>query len=469
MVSLIKKHRFFVLLSVLFILLRLPSLFEPYWYGDEGIYLTLGQAINHGVVLFRQIHDNKPPSLYYLAAFAQTVFGFRLLLSLFMIPSIYFFYKISKEFLSIKSSQIATLIFLILTSTPLFEGNIANAEIFMIFPTLLGVYLYLVKKSYLYTGLLLGLAFTIKVPVAVELLFLVIWVFFIQKPFKILPPLKLGIGFTIPIVLWSIYFIFQNAFSEFLFASLLQNFGYLSSWSTGSHSGSATQGGLVTRLIFLLIYWLVVYLLYRKKILNQKITFVLGWFAATVFGALLSSRPYPHYLIQLLPPLSLLLVQINLPIIITILVTIFLIIFKYKFYFYPVFGYYQNFYQYALHQKSQNDYRRFFGWGVNDVYQIAEFIKTNSTSSDRIFIWGDEPYIYPLSNRLPVSKYTVAYHVADFNQYRQTFESIKTSLPKFIVYYSQPNRPFSDLDQFIAKFYHLRQTVGQGLIYEINQ
>ncbi|PIV07387.1 hypothetical protein COS53_02565, partial [Candidatus Shapirobacteria bacterium CG03_land_8_20_14_0_80_35_14] len=62
--------------AILFFLLRLPSLFEPYWYGDEGVYLALGQGIRHGLTLYSQIYDNKPPAIYYLAALTQTVFGF---------------------------------------------------------------------------------------------------------------------------------------------------------------------------------------------------------------------------------------------------------------------------------------------------------------------------------------------------------------------------------------------------------
>ena len=167
----VKKHKFLVIISLLFLTLRLPSLFEPYWYGDEGIYLVLGKAIRQGWILYRQIHDNKPPTLYYLAAISQTVFGFRLILLLWMIPTIYIFYLLSKKLLSPKLSLVSTLVFLILTSIPLFEGNIANAEIFMLLPTMVGIYTFLYSKSkikYLFTGLLLGFSFTIKVPVAFE-------------------------------------------------------------------------------------------------------------------------------------------------------------------------------------------------------------------------------------------------------------------------------------------------------------
>ena len=36
----------FVFLVV--VVLRIPSLFEPYSYGDEGIYLVLGQGLRKG-------------------------------------------------------------------------------------------------------------------------------------------------------------------------------------------------------------------------------------------------------------------------------------------------------------------------------------------------------------------------------------------------------------------------------------
>jgi hypothetical protein len=32
--------------------LKLPSFFEPYWYGDEAIYLTIVNALRDGQRLF---------------------------------------------------------------------------------------------------------------------------------------------------------------------------------------------------------------------------------------------------------------------------------------------------------------------------------------------------------------------------------------------------------------------------------
>ena len=300
--------------AILFFLLRLPSLFEPYWYGDEGIYLALGQALRHGLLLFQQIHDNKPPTLYYLAALAQTVFGFRLLLFLVMIPTIYFFYRLAKNFLSPSLAKYSTLLFLVLTSIPLLEGNIANAEVFMLLPTILAVYIFykyssfsgLPAKALVSIGLLLGFAFTIKVPVAFEAVFLGLWLLIFQKS-KIKNLFIFSLSFLVPIFTYLVYFAIRGALQPFLFAALLQNFGYLSSWSTGSQQAAVASGGLFGRGIILLIIWAFSFFLYHRQIISKNLFFLSAWFAAALFGALLSGRPYPHYLIQVLPPLCLLL------------------------------------------------------------------------------------------------------------------------------------------------------------------
>lgn len=482
------KYKYLVILALFFFLLRIPSLFEPYWYGDEGIYLVLGQAIRKGVTLYSRIHDNKPPTLYYLAAMAHTVFGFRLLLLCFMAPTIYFFHRLNQIFLSSKAAKFATFIFLILTSIPYIEGNIANAEVFMLLPTILAIYLFCKKnlssknsnlsiKNLIIIGLLLGFAFTIKIPVAIEFVFLCLWLFIdnldsFKKVFsKIFYLFIFSLSFLLPILLWSIYFYFKGAIKPFLVASLFQNFGYLSSWSTGTQKSSVSSGGVITRLLVLLGVWLIIFILKNRGVISKKFSFILFWFSATIFGSLLSGRPYPHYLIQTLPPLILLIIEIfdfkNKKNQFFSLFSIFifaLIIYKFNFSFYSVSNYYSNFY--SLSRKSSSDYRNYFGFEVNNIYKISDFIKSNTNPNDKIFVWGDQPSIYALSERLAATKYIVAYHVVDFGGYQITMDKIKSNLPKFIIYYQMPSRPFPDLDSFISKYYFIADTIGDATIFK---
>ena len=59
---------FLLLTSFLFFLLRWPSLFEPYWYGDEGVYQAVGILLNNGQSLYSQAWENKPPLLLVIYA-----------------------------------------------------------------------------------------------------------------------------------------------------------------------------------------------------------------------------------------------------------------------------------------------------------------------------------------------------------------------------------------------------------------
>jgi hypothetical protein len=477
LIQFVKKHRFIVILALLYLILRLPSLFEPNWYGDEGVYLVLGQAIRKGLVLYNQIHDNKPPTLYYLAAVSQTVFGFRLLLALWMIPTIYVFHLLSQKLLSVRLSRFATLFFLVITSIPLFEGNIANSEIFMLLPTILGIYIIynhsgLPARALASAGLLLGFAFTLKVPVAVEFGFLFVWIILISRRIDLRKLIPFSFFFALPILIYALYFYLKGAFNNFIFAALLQNFGYLSSWATGSHSGSATSSGLLTRGVILLIFWLLVYFLAVKKIISRPVAYISFWFSATVFGALLSTRPYPHYLIQILPPLTLLLLMIFekhlqkyiRPFLVTSIVFLIFIFFHYRFYVYPVFSYYRNFYSHLTTLNSP-EYRNYFGSEVNNTSAISAYIKANTSSSENIFVWGDNPFIYALSDRLPVGRFTVAYHIADFNQYQTVVDQLRINFPNFIVYYPQPARPYPQLDDFINHYYFPINTFDSAIIY----
>src|ERR1700704_3424949 len=104
---------FLIIISFSFFLLRLPSLFEPLWYGDEGVYQVIGMAINQGRLLYRDIWDNKPPLLYLLYAIFQSnqpIIRFACLVA--GLISVILFYFLTKELFQKKNiCYITTIIF----------------------------------------------------------------------------------------------------------------------------------------------------------------------------------------------------------------------------------------------------------------------------------------------------------------------------------------------------------------------
>src|SRR5690242_19569102 len=55
--------------------LRYPSLYEPRWYGDEGIFAAVAQNIRNGEALYSQAWDNKPPLVFFTYAAIQAMLG----------------------------------------------------------------------------------------------------------------------------------------------------------------------------------------------------------------------------------------------------------------------------------------------------------------------------------------------------------------------------------------------------------
>jgi hypothetical protein len=481
--SFIERHEVLILILLLVAVLRLPSLLEPYWYGDEGIYLVLGQALKNGLVWYRDIHDNKPPLLYLLAAVSGSVMYFRLLLMFWNIATVTVVWRLSQLLLKKQSLVIiATTLFALASTLPTLEGNIANAEIFMILPTALAVLILLKASNYWHyavSGLLFSCSFLFKVPAAFDFAGVFIWLLLFgglnwKKGVKhsLIALTSLVVGFLVPIILSLVYYFAMGAGIEYLNAAFLQNIGYLSSWKTGSisKSGASTQSGLASRGIILLITTGAIWIVTRKLKPNLRLLPV--WFGWALFGALLSERPYPHYLIQILVPASLLLtVAINSRKKSLIAVTGGLAaltigaIFKYQFYFYPIGQYYLNFANYVSGQMPLAEYRNTFDWRVERNYQLAYYLKLHSQPEDKLFIWGDEPFIYALTNRRPVGRYSVAYHVIDFGGKEETMDQLRNNPPLYIILETSEKREFKELFAFTSVNYIPVKTIEDATIF----
>jgi hypothetical protein len=525
------RYELLILLLCFIAILRLPSLMEPYWYGDEGIYLTLGNGIRHGLQLYRDIHDNKPPGIYIIAAIASSQFWFRFILLVWNLANIAVFWWLAHRLLDREKNNRTFRLFRVTFPIPqystfaaflfalfpfLAEGNIANGEIFMIFPVTIGmatlVWNWQRKGGHrafaaFTAGIFFSLGFLIKVPaifdaIAAGLFFFIYthaytptkkwWMRPIQTVIngvRSLQPWMFGIAFLIPIFLSIGYYWKVGALQPYLSSALLQNVGYLSSWKTGSHTAANVgQTGLKNRAIIVGIVTLL--FLLGASLFTQEAVFILVWFAYALFGALLSERPYPHYLIQIIPPLSLLLGYVvrelhsvmqtvvrhrrvtntwqeYLSLIASVgaVAALVISVIVFKFWHYPIPPYYQNYVKFMTHRISRKEYFEFFDKSLPEQYVISEAIIKNTSEDDRIFLWGDLPVMYALTRRLPPGRFTSAYHIQDFGGFEETYNDIITTQPKFIVVDRYAGQ-FPNLSTIIEDAYQLRYSSARFLLFK---
>ena len=475
---------FLILLAVT--LLRIPSLFEPYWYGDEGIYLTLGEGVRQGVVLYRDLFDHKPPLLYWVAALAGSVFWFRFILLAWHLATVALFWKLSKKLFKAnnKAVLLSNVFFALFTTIPLLEGHIANAELFMIGTTILAFNILLptenlTTKKLLWGGIILSLSFLFKVPSVFDFLVIpFVWLVYglsfktIKESFS--RSFALGIGFIIPILFTLIYYGARGALVDYLNTAGFFNTSYIASWEGSASSKPSLlttllAGGFQTRALVLVLVTALL-TIFRNRF-DKTTFFAVVWLVFSTFAMLLSGRPYPHYILQAIPPLALVTGIVFfgkqsvrfLPVPV-LAIFLYSLVF-YKFYSYPTFPYYANFLSFITKQESVEEYRSYFGNRVNRTYKLASMISSRTTKKDRIFIWGTLPELYALSRRIPPVKYTTSFHIKDLRVEASVMQSLAASRPKYIIKLLDAKETLPGLDEFLFENYVLTDEIEDAEIW----
>lgn len=472
---------FVLLIGIL--ILRIPSFFEPYSYGDEMIYLSLGEAVRQGIPLYKEIHDNKPPLLYYTAALAGSLFWFKAILTIWHAATVYIFWLLATALFknNEKLVKVATVLFALLTTLPLLEGNIVNSEMFMIGPTMLAFWLLLTKrntnKNLLVAGGMFSVAILFKMPALFDIPAIVAYWLMTTKLSKSnlvvigKKTLLVAVGVFVPIALTIIWYTFRGAFEEYLVAAFLQNVGYLSSFRPGDivEPFLVRNGPLLLRAAVVLFGIMVLYL--KRKNFSRSFLFIVAWLLFTLFAVTLSERPYPHYLLQSVAPLTMLLgilfthtkkeqVFALIP-----LTLFFFVPFYYRFWHYPTIPYYLKFVSFATKQISLSEYRSTFGGETNRNYAIANYLATATEPKEKVFVWGNSSQIYALSRRLPPIRYVADYHIKDFSSQAEVVRVLEENPPSYIVILPNSDK-FPEILPLLTKEYLEVQVVDGATIWK---
>jgi hypothetical protein len=536
-----------LLLILLLALLRLPNFTEPYWYGDEAIYLTVGQALKYGQKLYAQIVDHKTPLIYYLAM-VPNQFWFRVLNFTWMTGATILFFNLAQKLLSQRwAAWLAGVIFVVLTSVPWFEGNIPNGELFVLGFVLTGLFAFshskywswLVKPTRLVkpagqkpgnelrteqtktkstpaanqqiskpsfkpglflAGVGLGLAILTKVPALLDLgaVLLIGWFYLVRTSWQQIQAgqnklgrlvqqvvldfgyLLLGVGVTIGISV--LYFVIQGSGADYLQYGLLYNLHYSQSWQPQFNWPLlAILFTLPGKLVVLSLALIIITALSQR--LSRRFQFIISWLLLTLFAALLSNRPYPHYYQQLVPAFSLLIAYYasqahtyfkgklkqagcELLLGLSSLTLVIAASLALNFQPYPTLSYYQNFVAYSLGKIDQSQYYRRFNSITTSNYHLAAFLKKQDIR--QLFIWGTNPMLYAQSKTMPTGKFTVSFHIKDVKAYDGTMHNLKKQRPLYIVVMNNERGKFPEFYQYLYQNYHLERQYPEMKLYARN-
>lgn len=458
-------------LIILLLILKFPSFFEPYWYGDELIRLLVGKAWFGGKVLYSQIFDNSPPLLYVIFGITQNLLGLKILATVFTLASFSVFYFIAQEIAKLekfpkKYILFSSIIFIFLISTPVLEGNIATAENFALLPALAGIFLVLSHQDtnnnfpFLTAGSLFAAASLIRIQTLTDFATVAVFLLFLKKPKTVIFAI---LAFSLIWLAVFVSFAILGNLGGLIKAVFLGNFAYVNYTSQ-----LGVPFGFVL-LKTLILFFILIILFKLKKFLGNSQTFIALWLSFSIFGALLGGRAYAHYFLQIAAPLSLLLAQIlklNIKNIsqTTLFVSITIVVAVFVFFWPKVLSYYLNFPNYFVNSQK---YSNWFDPRITQSEKISEFIKLKTSPNDKILILGNLPEIYLMAERQPFGKYVVSYHLNFQSSAREeTLESFGKNPPKIVVVAEEGKKDFPKLVELLPKTHQLVKQTDTSQIWE---
>lgn len=470
----------------LIFILRFPSLFEPFWYGDEGIFAAVARNLNLGGVLYQTAWDNKPPMIYLTYAGIFSVFGvsmfwLRFVVCVAVLATAGAIYEIARINLGKNRALLATLIFGILTSLRLIEGNLALTEIFMILPITLAVLLVIYRKfdtsSLFVAGILFGAASLFKQVGAFEAAALGIYLFLSNK--NIIEFVKKGfvlcVGFAACYAVTIIYFSSKGLLWDYYFAAYAYYRIYL-----GESPKYAVLINIAKYLPVLAVVGYGIYKKYKKDGVDMFHLFLL-WVAFSFLGSYFSGRTYGHYLVQATPGAALLLASINFSkikferskvIFSVIFIVPILYLTSFLFSDFLTGGpinqikYWQNFVSYASGRKSIDAYNNYFDGNVNTIMALSDLLKLNDGFGKSVYIWGDYPWLYTINDSRNPSRYVTSFHVFGVPKgAEEVAENLNSNPPEFIIKPQSSIGYFDELEKLLVKKYTLLAKINTAEVF----
>lgn len=483
-------------ISFLFFLLRFPSFFEPDWHVDDGLFEAIGLALGKGQVLYVQISDNKPPLVYLLfALFHSELLTLHFVSLLFgLLTVLVFFFLSQKLFGKRQISMVTTSIFAFFFATPIFEGQVLHAENFMLLPIVTASYLIYAhslsktnqtgnrSRVYLMAGVLLGIALVFKIVAVFDFSAFLLYLLIInlpERPFlqkkevfinvvkNIYPVL---VGSLLPLFITFLYFFTQHTLKEFIQAAFFGNIDYVG----GDNYLLIPQGTLLLKVLLLTVAVFLVFL--KRKAFQPATIFILLWFSFSVFNALFSGRGFGHYLLLALPSISLVVglffatqnLKARTGIFLSLLIGLCLLVANFGLpNFRGTIGYYRYFLSFETGRIDRTFYyERAFGGIPTRNDEVAQFIKTHTTPSESVFVWGDYAQIYLLAGKQPPVKYWTAFQITYNEQIlKETELALKRNPPKYIIMLTETPEPFPfDMTSYSKKFALNGATIYERII-----
>ena len=317
-------HLIFLLLIALTVIIRIPIIYNRSFCTDEFEHLHAARSIFHGEVIYRDFFEHHTPFIHFLLAPLFLVFGdsisvlfvARWIMLLFTCGILYLTYLLAKKLYSALAGLCAALS---LNLVLMFVDKSIETR-----PDLPEVCFWLLtliffldgmtkwKRSYfILSGAMLSSAVMCSpkalfavVGFALGLMwFLVDWSIDRSRKERLISILWIGVGFSIPVGIFCLYFLVNGALYDFIYRSFIMNL----KWKRKFSPNGSIVGGLKHNPFFFVLGAAGLLLATSRLFSNKKRPMTFMPVVSTymlIWGLYLMPVPFPQYHMMFLPLLA---------------------------------------------------------------------------------------------------------------------------------------------------------------------
>ena len=368
--------------------------------GDEAIYGTIAALMNMGGDLYGAGGvDNKPPGVFLVYSLTFRVFGAYQMTAVHaagfiaMTATCVVLYFTARELAGRKAGLLAALFYGLLTAAGNPRLLATNTEILMMLP-LAGSFLLMLRRNWFWSGVLLVAAGAFRQSAAVNLLlvpFAIAWLTSTRSA----AIARFTTGLVAGLAAGSLVILATSTPQGFWRWTIQTLTGYASVNWTPAFVWLRAKDSIVPFVVDMAVMWIAaIALAIRWRDLDARVRLTVLWLVVAMAGSLAGGHLSWHYFIQAMGPLAVLsavaFTRFQLRRIVATAAVIGIVV--------PAVAWW-------AFDLTADPLTYDFSPPVPQHMEVAVYVASHTSPSDRVFIWGDWPAVYVESDRDMASRF----------------------------------------------------------------
>jgi dolichyl-phosphate-mannose-protein mannosyltransferase len=381
---------------------HLPSFFHRLLDGDEAIYGSIAALLNTGGQLYGTGGvDNKPPGVYWLYAATFQAAGTYQMTAIHaiglavIVATCALLFIIGRDLAGTRAGLLAALFYGVLTAAGNPRLLAANTELFMMLPLTASVLLML-RRRWVWSGLLLVAAGAFRQVAAVNVLLAVAGIFWLEPvESRWRASGRFSGGMAAALLACALVLLLTGSLPGFWRWTVSSLYGYASTNWIPSFVWMRAADSLVPFVVDMSVLWIAaIAFTTRWRHLEPKQRLVPLWLAVAMLGSVAAGHLSWHYFIQAMGPLALAAAlcfehfTVRRWVAVAAALGIAL----------PAIGWW-------AYDLGADPLTYDFSPPVPQHQAVAAYIHDHTAPDQRVFVWGDWPALYIESDRLMAGRF----------------------------------------------------------------